>query len=83
MVKLVRGVTVCFQGLGQFVWMVGNVFELVWMKMHEWIELWDSNCSLCPVFAVLWCFCEWRDMEGDRLVFQLSYVIWKVYNNFA
>ena len=54
MAKLNRGVTVYFQCFGQFVWMVGKVFELVWVKVHDRNELWDSNCNLCPVFAVLW-----------------------------
>ena len=54
MEKLNRGVTVCFQCFGQFVWMVGKVFEVVWMEVHDGNELWESNCSLSPVFAVLW-----------------------------
>ena len=36
--------------------MVWKVFEGFLAKVHEWIELWTSICSRCPVFAARWCF---------------------------
>ena len=77
MANLVRGVTIYVEGLGQFQWMVGNVFEMVWAKAHEWIELAKSNCSRYPVLQQN---CDFVNEEGSRVVwscFRLSFVYGK------